>query len=90
MAKLTCIGGSTAADVASFFDNLEIRIRMASLYSWVGHRSRELLVHAHRVIQPTNPGRSVVIFPGEWATGSGSDLRATALAREVLDLLPRA
>jgi Glycosyl transferases group 1 len=56
---------------------------MTSIRSWVGHRARELLVHAHRLSQPAAPGRRVLIFPGEAATGSGSDLRAVAVAREL-------
>jgi hypothetical protein len=56
---------------------------MPSVYSWVGHRGRELLFHAQRLVQPAAPGRRVVIFPGEAATGSASDLRATAIAREL-------
>jgi hypothetical protein len=56
---------------------------MTSIYSWVGHRGRELLLHAHRLMQPKAPGRRALIFPGEAATGSGSDLRATAIAREL-------
>jgi hypothetical protein len=56
---------------------------MSSIQSWVGHRCRELLVHAQRLTKPIVPGRSVVVFPGESATGSASDLRATAIAREL-------
>src|SRR5438067_714451 len=61
----------------------EASIRMTSIHAWVGHRARELLVHAHRLTQPAAPGRRVLIFPGEAATGSASDLRAVAVAREL-------
>jgi hypothetical protein len=56
---------------------------VVSVKSWAGHRYRELLVHCRRLIQPANPGRRVVIFPGEAGTGGGSDLRAAALASEL-------
>src|SRR5579863_10348636 len=56
---------------------------MTSVYSWVGHRGREFLLHAHRLVQPAAPGRRVVVFPGDALTGSASDLRATAIAREL-------
>jgi Glycosyl transferases group 1 len=56
---------------------------MTSAYSWIGHRCRELLVHADRLTQPNKPGQCVVIFPGESTIGSASDLRATALAGEL-------
>jgi hypothetical protein len=56
---------------------------MTSVYSWVGHRGRELLLHAHRLIRPDALGRRVVVFPGEATTGSASDLRATTVAREL-------
>jgi hypothetical protein len=56
---------------------------MTSIYSWVGHRGREFLLHAHRLVQPNTSGRRVVVFPGEAGTGSAADLRATAIAREL-------
>jgi len=53
------------------------------LHSWLGHRARELLVHARRATLPDAPGRRVLIFPGDCLSGSPSDLRAIALAAEL-------
>ena len=52
-----------------------------SKFSWFGHRIRELLVHADRIWQSTKSRPSVIIFPGEAASGSASDLRATAVGK---------
>jgi hypothetical protein len=51
---------------------------MAKLASFFGHRARELPVHIRRLTRHSDGRRRVVIFPGESATGSASDLRATA------------
>lgn len=56
---------------------------MPSINSWIGHRCREFLLHAQRMVQPTTRGYRVVVFPGEAASGSASDLRATAVGREL-------
>jgi hypothetical protein len=56
---------------------------MTSIYSWIGHRCREGLVHIARLGEPAHMGHRVVIFPGEAGTGSASDLRASALAPEL-------
>jgi Glycosyl transferases group 1 len=51
--------------------------------SWIGHRGRELLVHARRVTQRRH-GRRVVIFAtDDSVSGSASELRAIALAPEL-------
>ena len=56
---------------------------MTSLYSWLGHRGREGLTYLWRLGQPERKGRRVVILPGDAGPGSGSDLRASALAPEL-------
>src|SRR5258708_7644313 len=52
---------------------------MTSVYSWVGHRGRELLLHAHRLIQPDALGRRVVVFPGEATAGCACDFCGTTI-----------
>lgn len=48
--------------------------------SFLGHRARELLIHARTLVQRPGDRPRVVIFPGESGSGSASDLRAWALA----------
>src|SRR5215470_14062060 len=54
---------------------------MPSVYSWVGHHGRELLVHAQRATQYRVPGKRVVIFSS--LSDAGADLRGIALAPEL-------
>lgn len=49
--------------------------------SWLGHRARELSVHAHRISQKGN--LRLVIFPSDLTVGSAGDLRGRAVGLEL-------
>lgn len=52
--------------------------------SWLGHRARELRVHARRISQKGN--LRLVIFPSDLTVGSAGDLRGRAVGWELMKL----
>ena len=57
-------------------------MRKPAFVSALGHAGREAALHARRLLLPRLP-RTVLLFPSESGPGSGSDLRAIAVAREL-------